>query len=108
MPDPVHIFKNIHSMLKKQKIICLPQSVVQSQSLSHPIVKIEHLEKLVQHDNKFELKIARKFKESNLYTKNNHFSSMKVATARSVICRRTAIRLNAYTKTTGNSKILTT
>jgi len=44
MPDPVHVFKNIRSMLERQKVIYLPESIVNSQSLSHHIVEIKHLE----------------------------------------------------------------
>ncbi|KMQ88906.1 squamous cell carcinoma antigen recognized by t-cells 3-like protein [Lasius niger] len=46
--------------------------------------------------------------ESTLQAKNNHFSTMKISTARSVICQRTAVGLNIYAKTVGDSKILTT
>ncbi|RLU24294.1 hypothetical protein DMN91_002382 [Ooceraea biroi] len=107
MPDPVHVFKNIRSMLENQEIISLPQSIVESQGLSHPFVEVKHIEELLRHEKKFEFKIANKLKECSLRVKN-HFSTMKVSTARSVICRRTAIGLNVYAKTTANSKPLTT
>lgn len=107
MPDPVHVFKNIRSMVERQKVIYLPESIVNSQGLSHHIVEIKHLEELINHEKRFTFKIATKLRKSSLQTKNNFFA-MKVTTARSVICHRTAIGLNVYAKTTGNPKILTT
>lgn len=61
----------------------------------------------MRHEQKFEFKIT-KFKESSLQTKNNHFSTMKVSTSRSIICQRTVVGLKTYAKTSENQKILTT
>lgn len=107
MPDSVHLFKNIRSMLERQKVIYLPQSVLHSQGLVHPIMEMKYLEELMRHEQKFEFKIT-KLKESNLQTKNNHFSTMKVSTPRSIICQRTVAGLKTYAKTSENQKILTT
>ncbi|XP_036144197.1 uncharacterized protein LOC118647293 isoform X3 [Monomorium pharaonis] len=79
MPDPVHLFKNIRSMLERQKVIYLPESILHSLGLSYPIVEVKYLEELMRHEQKFEFKIS-KFTESSLQTKNNHFSTMKVST----------------------------
>lgn len=55
MPDLVHLFKNIRSMLENQKIIYLPQSVIQSDGLSYPIVEVKYLEELM-HEKKLIMK----------------------------------------------------
>ncbi|XP_036147613.1 uncharacterized protein LOC118647242 isoform X1 [Monomorium pharaonis] len=107
MPDPVHLFKNIRSMLERQKVIYLPESILHSLGLSYPIVEVKYLEELMRHEQKFEFKIS-KFTESSLQTKNNHFSTMKVSTPRSVICQKTVVGLNIYAKISENSKIATT
>ncbi|XP_071576398.1 uncharacterized protein [Temnothorax nylanderi] len=92
MPDPVHAFKNIATMLNANNVISLPLDIVNSENLVTDKVNIAHLDDLMDHEKKFELKIAFRLKEKNLHCTNN-FVKMKTSTSRAVFCRRTEVGL---------------
>lgn len=99
MPDVPHLFKSIKSMLVSNKVLYLPEDVVQTENLSSNEVKMEHILHLLDAEAPLELKVAFRMKKENL-DKNNHFNNIKVSTAKSVFCQRTSsgLELLALTK----------
>lgn len=107
IPDPVHIFKNIASMLDYNKIIFFPSDICQSENLPYPHVQIQHLDRLMNYENNYELKIAFRLKNSNLHCRNQ-YKKMKVSTARAIFNVRTEAGLKLLMKNTNDSSIKTT
>lgn len=107
IPDPVHLFKNIKIMLESNETICLPTDICAAENLSSPLVEYKHVEELMHHENKYEMKIAYRLKETNLHCKNQ-YNKMKVSTASSVINRRTESALKIYANNTSNDSYKTT
>lgn len=106
IPDPVHVFKNITSILESNKFITFPQDICESKNICHLQVELQHLDKLVNHENNFELKIAFRLKNNLHY--QNQYNKMKVSTTRAVFNSRTKAGLKLLSKTTNNSAIETT
>lgn len=61
----------------------------------------------MHHENKFEMKIAYRLKDTNLHCKNQ-YNKMKVSTASSIINRRTENALKVYANYTSNDSYKTT
>lgn len=95
MPDVPHLFKSIKSILVSNKIIYLPQDVVQSENLPSKEVKVEHIMDFIAAEAHLELKVAFRMKPENL-DKYNRFASMKVSTAKSIFCQRTFSGLHLW------------
>ncbi|RLU16041.1 hypothetical protein DMN91_011799 [Ooceraea biroi] len=107
LPDPVHLFKNIHIMLNSNKIIFLPPDILCSEKLTHPTVEMQHIDDVLEFELNVELKVAHRLKKTKLHCKNG-FEKMKVGTARSVFNRRTEIARRRYAEHTGNAAYNTT
>lgn len=107
LPDTVHLFKNILTMLDSNSIIFLPEDILRSEKLTHPTVEMQHIDDILQFELNLELKIAYRLKKNKLHCKNQ-FEKMKVGTARSVFNRRTEIALKKYAEHTGNNAYKTT
>ncbi|XP_071579887.1 uncharacterized protein [Temnothorax nylanderi] len=107
IPDPVHVFKNIACMLNSNKVITLPHDICQSENLSYLQVHLQHLDRLLNLENNFELKIAFRLIETYLHCQDQ-YKKMKVSTARSVFNKRTEAGLKMLAKRTNDSAIETT
>lgn len=107
LPDPVHLFKNILTMLESNKIIHLPHDFLVSEKLTYPVVDIQHIDDVLEFELQFEMKIAYRLKKAKLHCQNS-FEKMKVGTARSVFNRRTEIALRKYAEHTGKDTYRTT
>lgn len=107
IPDPVHLYKNIKIMLESNETICLPADICAIENLSNPVVDIKHVETLMHHENKYEMKIAFRLKDTNLHCKNQ-YNKMKMSTASSIINRRTESALKVYANYTSNDSYKTT
>ncbi|XP_039303296.1 uncharacterized protein LOC120357257 [Solenopsis invicta] len=107
IPDPVHLFKNIKHMLENNKSIRFPADICAANNLSNSLVDIQHIETLLHHENKHELKIAYKLKDTNLHCKNQ-YNKMKVSTASSVLNKRTETALKTYANYTSDNSFKTT
>lgn len=115
VPDPVHLYKNIKHMLESNGTICLSADICANENLSISIVDIKHIETLIKHietlknnhENKYEMKIAYRLKDTNLHCKNQ-YKKMKVSTASSVINKKTETALKVYANHTSNDSYKTT
>ncbi|XP_071643008.1 uncharacterized protein [Temnothorax longispinosus] len=100
IPDPIHLFKNILTMLESNKIIYLPYDFLISEKLTDPVVNIQHIDDVLEFELQFEMKIVYRLKKTKLHCRNL-YEKMKVGTARSVFNRRTEIALRKYAERTG-------
>ncbi|XP_077278932.1 uncharacterized protein LOC143906611 [Temnothorax americanus] len=107
IPDPVHLFKNILTMLESNKIIYLPYDFLVSEKLTDPVVNIQHIDDVLEFELQFEIKIAYRLKKNKVHCRNS-YEKMKVGTARSVFNRRTKIALRKYAERTGKDAYRTT
>ena len=107
MPDPMHLAKNVLSMLSSNKVVLLSDADVVEENLDDNEVNLEHLKDLVTYENAFELKVAFRLKEENLENLG-HFKKMKVGTTRSVFNKRTEVALRMQASETGVRNSATT
>jgi len=107
VPDVVHLFKSVKTMMESNNIITLPPHIVASESLPTNEVRYDHLEDLCEFKSDVELKIAYRLDDSNLHAKN-HFNKMKVGTTRAVICHRTAVGVKKQADVQQKPDLLTT
>lgn len=107
MPDPIHLYKNILSMLGNNKVFTLSQDTVQEENLTVKEVRLQDLQDLVSFESEFELKVAYRLKKENLECKNQ-FKKMKVGTSRSVFNKRTQVGLEMQAAHCGKSNDATT
>lgn len=94
-------------MLESNKIIRFSADVCATENLSNSLADIQHIETLLHHENKHEMKIAYRLKDTNLYCKNQ-YNKMKVSTASSVLNRRTETALKVYANYTNDDSFKTT
>ncbi|XP_011858998.1 PREDICTED: uncharacterized protein LOC105556508, partial [Vollenhovia emeryi] len=106
MADVPHLFKAIRSMIINNKIVYLPQDIVEYNNLPSNEVKFTHFEELLNSEATLELKVAFRLKKENLG--KSHFNGMKVATAKSIFCNRTASGLQLLAFTKGDPSYVTT
>lgn len=92
IPDVVHLFKSLKEMLINNRIIILPQFIVEIFKLSSNEVNLEWLEEYQRDDD---LKFTPMLKKANL-TKGGHFNKMKVGNSRSVINHKVGSALNYF------------
>lgn len=107
IPDPVHLFKNVKNMLESNETIRFSADTCATENLSHSLVDIQHIETLMHHESKHEMKIAYRLKDTKLYCKNQ-YNKMKVSTARSVLSRRTETALKVYANYINENSFKTT
>lgn len=83
--DAPHGFKNVTQSLLNNSTIKLPENFVTKYELPSNLVERDHLEDLfeIQNNAMLMLKLAPKFKESNLYPQG--FQKMRVATSSNVL-----------------------
>ena len=91
LADAPHVLKNVRSALCNGKSICLPSDVVEKYGLSSDKVRKEHLQALVDFQDKSELKIVPDLTSTSLSPA--HFSKMSVKDAMRVISRATSAGL---------------
>lgn len=84
LPDVPHLFKNIKQALLNNKVIIIPQNIVEKNNLPSNTVDSKHIEKVCKHQNDFELKLFHRLDLEDL-KKPNHFDKMKVSKATNVI-----------------------
>lgn len=81
--DVPHLFKNIKSMLITNKIIQLPNSIVEKHALPTKEILSSHIFELAKYQESHIFKLAPKLSEEDLLP--SHFSKMKVSTSSNVI-----------------------
>lgn len=91
LPDVPHVFKNIVHMLHSNEIIILPDDIVKENQLPSNIVCWNHIKYLMEHEVKYELKIAYKLLIEKLTS--GHFEKMQVGRAKSIFNNQTAAGL---------------
>jgi len=107
LPDSVHLFKNILPCLSSNKVIYLPQDVVEEEGLISDEVNLSHLDHLIDFEKDRELKVAFRLQNEILHNKNQYLK-MRVSSPRSVFNMRTVAALQAQAEVTGDPSILTT
>lgn len=90
--DAPHALKNITQSLLNNKIITLPEDYVLHHDLPSDLVQRDHLEILAQEQGKTLLKLAPKFKNSNLNPQG--FEKMRVPTSSNVMSKDVGAALN--------------
>jgi len=100
--DPVHVLKNITSMLSSNKEVLLSGDVVSEEGLLNNTVRLQDIQDLLDYEKKIELKLAYRFKQDNLEQKK-HFAKMKVGNSTAVFCKRTEAGLKAKALVTGDT-----
>lgn len=104
--DAPHLLKNLKASILNNKIIELPMTFVQTHNLSQPIVKFQHLNKLIDIQENFQLKLIPKVKKQDLTCTT--FNKMKVGKAKNILSRDVSSAIKFYGKETGNTEFKTT
>ncbi|KAK3933125.1 Transposable element P transposase [Frankliniella fusca] len=107
MPDSVHLFKAIKKLMEKNRIVTLPDDIVQQENLPSSIVDYQHIEDLFEFEKGNELKCAFRLRADNINCKG-HFKTMGVGQARAVVCHRSAVGLERMAKALENPSYKTT
>ncbi|KAJ1526526.1 hypothetical protein ONE63_008114 [Megalurothrips usitatus] len=92
LPDAVHLMKAAKSMMESNKIITLPEDIVEEEGLPSAIVNYNHIDDLFQHEGGNELKVAFRLRDYNIHC-NKQFKKMNVGTTKAVLCHRTGVGL---------------
>lgn len=90
--DAPHALKNITQSLLNNKIIILPENYVLHHDLPSNLVQRDHLEILSEEQGKTLLKLAPKFKNSNLNPQG--FEKIRVPTSSNVMSKDVSAALN--------------
>lgn len=84
MADPAHVLKNICAQLFRMKTFTLGNEAAKDHNLPSGIVSVEHVEAVIEYDNKNDLKIANRLSEIHICT--GHFTKMKANVAVQMFC----------------------
>ena len=92
--DATHVYKNIRLALTDGNTLYLSQDVVSKYNLPTNEITIEPIKKVVEEDNKMELKIAPYLKETHLNP--NHYQKMAVQGAMAILNHDTSAAIKFY------------
>jgi len=107
LPDSPHLFKSVKRAAEVNKVIRIPQQLVQSEKLPTDLVEYRHIEELCEFESGFELKVAYRLNEENVHC-SQHFSKMNVSTSRAVLCHRTGVGLKKLAQEKNDPSFITT
>lgn len=100
LPDVPHVFKNIKQALINNKVIIIPNDIVEKNNLTSNTVDCKHIEALCTHQDDCELKLFHKLDLEDI-KKPNHFDKMKVSKATNVINRDVSASLEYLVENEG-------
>lgn len=104
--DAPHLLKNLKSALLNNKTIEVPTKFLETYNLSHPVVKCEHLNELLDIQENFLFKLIPKIRKQDMTCTT--FNKMKVNKAKQLWSRDVSNAMKFYAKEKDKNEFNTT